>query len=117
MWCSSSESESSEEIFCDICKEYLDCEDNGAVSLNEWMEISSSCCKCFKTGCACCLIGCYSCVNTDDSTSSICNTCEEKANIFKQVGCSEHTWYVCKEHINDKCGECYANENYTAKYE
>lgn len=102
---------------CEICSEKFEDEDKFSTTIiySEWLEINDTCKRCNKRGCIKCLSLCHSCCNEGDLNDdvAVCRKCEKKDE-FTNI-CNYHDWIVCPKHINEGCGECYANKNYDKK--
>lgn len=102
-------------LLCEICEEEMDDTDD-QIYLTEWLIVDRTCKFCMRDGCVCCLMTCYTCANERGVSNIVCEQCNKKNDCFKRVDCKYHLWYVCRAHQKNRCGECYANENYAGKY-
>ena len=91
-------------------------DEKGFVQLEEWLFAEKICKFCNRVGCCYCIITCYTCGNIGEDSHSVCVECRKKypnsSIVFKLVPCEYHTWYVCNDHIDEKCASCTANKNY-----
>lgn len=100
---------------CDICGTEMchECYNKREnLFFTEWLyDVPNKCTECQLVGCRECILLCFTCANLSESFDTYCNKCKK----FDEIDCEYHTWYVCDEHKNDECGECYANRNYHHK--
>jgi len=104
---------------CNSCSNKL-CNDcwSSESYIAEWISVELICERCTANTCPSCIVFCYDCANSTDGDeyAVTCSKCQPQ---LKSV-CDIHTWYTCNGHVKDsefKCGQCFANYNYSGRHQ
>jgi hypothetical protein len=95
---------------CEVCETLYACASCalGDATIDNWLAINPKCGKCDRLMCAGCVVTCYSCARDCRDADVFC--CECAPSTLSEVGCSQHTWFKCANHLCDdellSCSEC-----------
>lgn len=109
---------------CMVCNDSICelCYGKTFINKNEWLQVGRVCDNknCKNVCCVNCITTCYDCCNEGKDYPSYCMNCQET---LVKVDCKYHDRYTCGQHLyafNDiqtNCGECFANYNYSKRYQ
>jgi hypothetical protein len=106
-------------VTCEGCGKTDEVFETECVSIDyEWMSCDPRCAKCKTEICQHCAHMCTECANIGEDPEAYAGYCKDCAPPLRDV-CedSHHRWWVCGKHPEvTRCGECKANQNYSARH-